>query len=240
MEYCTKCGAKLTIKVDFCTKCGNPIKTTIDNDAELKNKKSVEKKIEEAAEEFGKRAEKFGKEFGKRAEVFGRKADQIGKKIEKRADDVGYYFNHWYDSTFKFGGPLIGAFIGLIVIRLIIYLIDISGEDIFIFSALGEGLYEYLLIIFVSMLLSGYNTYIYRKYKLEYQWIYPFISSVSFILGAWITAQIMIIISQSNNTPIIGAIGIFIDTYLIGIFVLVIIIAYGVQYASISYSSNEK
>ncbi len=46
----------------------------------------------------------------------------------------------------------------------------------------------------------------------------------------------MLIISQSNDTPIIEAIGTFINTYLIGIFILALIIGYAVQF----YKSQEE
>jgi len=222
MEYCIKCGAKLPEKAEFCTKCGTPIKSSDEPKKEIKDKKSIEEQIEETAEGIGK------------------KAEQIGKKIEKKADDVGDHINQWYGKTFKIAGPLIGAFIALIILRIIIYAIQASGEDIFIATALGEGLYEYLLIIFASMLLSGYNTYFHRKYKHQYQWIYPLISAIGFIIGIWIAAQIMLIISQSNDTPIIEAIGTFINTYLIGIFILALIIGYAAQFACSSHTSQEK
>ena len=233
MGYCIKCGAEIPEKAEFCTKCGTPIKSSDEPKKEIKDKKSIEEKIEETAEDIGKKAEIIGKKIGERAE-------QIGKKIEKRADNVEYYINQWYDNTFKIAGPLIGAFIALIVIRIIIYLIQVSGEDIFIISALGEGLHEYLLIIFASMLLSGYNTYFNRKYKQQYLWFYPLISAISFIIGIWVVAQIMLIISQSNDTPIIEAIGNFINTYLMVIFIFAVIIAYAAQFAYGSYVSQKK
>ena len=222
MEYCTKCGAELPEKVEFCTKCGTPIKTSNEGKKDTKDKKSIEEQIEETAEDIGK------------------KAEQIGKKIEKKTDDVGDHINQWYNQTFKIAGPLIGVFIALIILRIVIYVIQASGEDIYIATALSEGLHEYLLIIFGSMLLSGYNTYFYRKYKHQYQWIYPLISAIGFIIGAWLAAQIMIIISESNNTPILEAIGTFIHTYLIGIFILALIIGYAVQFAFGPYTSQEK
>lgn len=213
MEYCTNCGAKLPEKAEFCTKCGKPIKSSDEPKIETKDKKSIEDQIEETAEGIGK------------------KAEQIGRKFEKKVEDAGDHVSQWYGNTFKIAGPLIGALIGLIILRIIIEIIRISDEDIFIIIALGEGLHEYLLIIFASMLLSGYNTYFYRKYKQQYQWIYPLVSAIGFILDAWIAAQIMLIISNSNETPIIEAIGTFINTYLIPIFVLALIISYVAQFA---------
>jgi len=222
MEYCTKCGAKLSEKAEFCTKCGTPIKSSDEAKKEIKDKKSIIEQIEETAEDIG------------------RNGEQIGRKIEKKTDDFGHHINQWYDKTFKIAGPLIGAFIALIIIRIIIYAIQASDEDIFIATALSEGLYDYLLIIFASMLLSGYNTYLYRKYKHQYQWIYPLISAIGFIIGAWIAAQIMLIINQSDDTPILEAIGTFINTYLIGIFILALIIGYAAQFAFGPYISQEK
>ena len=211
MGYCTKCGAKLSEKAEFCTKCGTPIKSS---DKAKKDKKSIEEQIEETAETFGK------------------KVEEIGKKIEKKSEGVGDRINQWYDYNFKIAGPLIGTFIALIILRIIIYIIQSSGDDIYIVTALGDGLYEYLLVIFGSMLLSGYNTYLYRKYKQKYWWIYPLISAIGFIIGAWIAAQIMLVINQSDDTPILEAIANFIDTYLIGIFILALIIGYAVQFSS--------
>ena len=222
MAYCIKCGAKLLEKAEFCTKCGTPIKSSDELKKEIKDKKSIEKKIEETAEDIGKKAEQIGKKIEK-------KAEQFEKRIEKKADDVGFYINHWYDNTFKIAGPLIGAFIALIIMRIIIYVIQASGEAIFIVTAFSEGLLEYLLIIFSSMLLTGYNTYFHHKYKQQYRWIYPLISAIGFIIGAWVAAKIMLIIDQNDTTPILAAIGNFIDTYLIGIFILALIFCYGVQ-----------
>lgn len=221
MKYCIKCGAKLQEKAEFCTKCGTPVKASDQTKKKIKDKKSIEKQIEETAESFGKTAER------------------IGRKIEKKAVYVGDNINQWYDKSFKIAGPLIGAFIVLIILRIIIYFIQTSNEDIFIVSALGEGLYEYLLIIFASILLSGYNTYLNRKYKHQYQWIYPLISAIGFIIGIWIVAQIMLIISETNNIPMIEAIGNFIISYLYGIFILALIIAYGAQFAFGPYISHK-
>lgn len=233
MEYCTKCGAELAEKVEFCTKCGKQIKSSDELKKGIKDKKSIEEKIEETAEGIGKKAEKIGERIGE-------KADKIGKKIEKKTDTAGDHVNQWFDNTFKFAGPLVGACIGLIILRIIIYIIQDSGDDIHIFTAFSEGLLTYLLIIFASMLISGYNSYINRRYKQQYQWIYPFVSVVAFIIGAWVAAKIMLFIHESDTTPIIGAVGGFIDTYLIGIFIIALIIGYAAQYAYGPYTCQEK
>lgn len=60
MNFCSKCGTENEATAKYCTKCGSNLKKTIE--------KSLEKRIEDGAEEFGKRAEAWGENFGKRAE----------------------------------------------------------------------------------------------------------------------------------------------------------------------------
>ena len=61
MVYCTHCGTKNKDDATFCTKCG--AKLNVSKEA------SLEKRIEEGAEEFGKRAEEWGKDFEKHVET---------------------------------------------------------------------------------------------------------------------------------------------------------------------------
>ena len=60
MVYCTKCGTKNEETAEYCVNCGAPLK--------ISKEKSLEQRIEEGAEEFGRRAEEWGESFGKRAE----------------------------------------------------------------------------------------------------------------------------------------------------------------------------
>ena len=60
MVYCSECGTKNEEATETCVKCGAKLKVSTE--------KSLEKRIEEGAEEFGKRAEAWGEGFGKRAE----------------------------------------------------------------------------------------------------------------------------------------------------------------------------
>ena len=60
MVFCSKCGTKNEDAVEYCVKCGAKLKVSTE--------KSVEKRIEEGAEEFGKRAEAWGEDFRKRTE----------------------------------------------------------------------------------------------------------------------------------------------------------------------------
>jgi len=60
MVYCSKCGTKNEEMAEYCVKCGAKL--------EVSKEKSLEKRIEKGAEEFGKRVEAWGEDFGKRAE----------------------------------------------------------------------------------------------------------------------------------------------------------------------------
>ena len=60
MVFCSKCGTKNEDAADFCVSCGSKLKVSTE--------KTIEKRIEKGAEEFGKRAEAWGEDFGKRTE----------------------------------------------------------------------------------------------------------------------------------------------------------------------------
>lgn len=60
MVFCSKCGAKNEDVAGFCVKCGAKLKVSAE--------KSLEKRLEEGAEEFGKRAEAWAENFGRRTE----------------------------------------------------------------------------------------------------------------------------------------------------------------------------
>ena len=213
MTYCTKCGTQLEDNAEFCSQCGTPVTSSDDVNKDTAEEQPLEDRVTEAAERFGK------------------KAEHIGKRIEKKADDVGHRVNTWYDTTFKGAGPLIAAFLGLIVMRILIAIIQWSGDDIYILTAFSEALHDYLLIVFASMLISGYNTYLNRRYRQHYQWLYPLVAALGFIIGAWVAAHIMVFIDESDTIPVLGALGSFIYTYLVGIFILALVIGYGVQLA---------
>jgi len=60
MVYCSECGTKNEESAETCVKCSAKLN--------VQKEKSLEKSIEEGAEEFGKRAEAWGKSIAKRPE----------------------------------------------------------------------------------------------------------------------------------------------------------------------------
>jgi uncharacterized membrane protein YvbJ len=94
MVFCSKCGTKNEDSAKYCVKCGANIKLSME--------KSIEKRIEEGAEEFGRRAEAWGENFGKRSE------------------------QHCFG--LPHGGTIFGLIIGIIII--LIGLTSFAGIDI--------------------------------------------------------------------------------------------------------------
>lgn len=82
MVYCNYCGTKNDDDASFCVKCGAKLNVSAE--------KTLEKRIEEGAEEFGKRAEEWGKGF------------------EKHVDNECFGLPH--------GGTIFGLIIGIIII----------------------------------------------------------------------------------------------------------------------------
>ncbi|UCF13765.1 MAG: zinc-ribbon domain-containing protein [Thermoplasmatales archaeon] len=213
MAYCTECGKKNDDDAKYCKKCGTElidIKTT-DSIKSKKVDESVEEKIEKIASKFEETAER------------------IGKRIEHRFERPGKSFEQWSDKTFGIIGPLIGSFLVIIILRIAIWGMIAVGEDYAVIGKIGSVLYDYLLLIYISILISSYNTYLLRKYKTNYQWISPCISTVTFIIGLWVVAKIFVVIDTELDISILASLAHVIETYLIVIFFVVILISYGLK-----------
>jgi hypothetical protein len=207
MVYCTKCGKK-NDDAKFCIKCGFKLDNQEKEDTFEKNMKTTAKIIEEKAEEFGKAAEK------------------VGQKFERKIEDTFKNVGSWYDKKFKIFGPLVLSFLGLIILRFIIWLFALSGDTFSVFDEISDFLYSYLLIFFGLMLLNSYNSYFNRNYKKHYRWIYPTISTISFAVGLFIVSMIFIILDKHFNITFLTTIANFIQTYIILIFVIVLVLSY--------------
>ena len=209
MVYCSKCGKQNDDDAEFCSKCGTRLGIQDKEDTFEKHVKKTANKIEEKAEELGKSIEKAGKRFE--------------RKMEKSFEE----FQKWYDKKFNIFGPLIWSFLGLIILRFIILLFAYSGDEYIVLGNLSDFLYSYILIFFGLMLLNTYNSYFKRKYKKQYYLISPGISTISFTVTIWLISKIFIILDTNLDIPILTTIANFIDTYIILIFVVVLLLTYG-------------
>jgi len=209
MAYCSKCGKKNDNDAEFCSKCGDRLDKKEKEDTFKKQIKKTTDVIEEKAEKFGKSIEKAGK--------------RLETKIEYSFEE----FQKWYDYKFKILGPLIWSFLGLIILRFIILIFDISRDDYIVLGEISDFLFSYLLIFFGLMFINTYNTYFNRRYKKQYRWISPIVSTISFTISLWIIVKIFIILDTHLDIPILTTIANFIDTYIILIFVAVLFLSYG-------------
>lgn len=213
--YCSKCGKENKDEAEYCNKCG------------AKLSKSAKNKKEESQQE----PKKETKSIEQVAKGFGEKAEQVGKRIEYRFNKRSEDFNQWFDQIFGIFGPLIWAFLALIILRIIIFGMDIIGDDSVVIGQIGDVLYEHILLIFGLMLVSTYNSYFLRKYKKQYRWISPAVSTAVFIAILWIITKIFIVIDTELDIPVLTSIATFIESYLWIIFIAVILISYGFMIA---------
>lgn len=233
MVYCKKCGKKNKDDAKFCTKCGAPIKVQ-------KEDKKHEKKVEGIAEDVKEIGEKVGKKIEQTAQAFGKEAGELGKRIEKRFDSAGKGFEGWYDRNFGVFGPLVSSFLGLIILRIIIMVMDFAADGVPILTEVSRFLYTYLLLFFVLILLSSYGSYFSRRYKKQFRWFSPVFSAIGFVIFLWLAAKFLIILNGSLDIPVLETIASFIETYLIMIFVFVLFVGYIVLMFMVSIERNSK
>ena len=209
--YCSKCGKKNKEDAEYCNQCGTEL---------IKTSKNKTEESEQVPSKETKSIEQVAKEFGEGIE-------RIGQRLEKRFDKTSEGFNQWFDQIFGIFGPLIWAFLALIILRIIIFGMDIVEDDYTVIGRIGNVLYNYLLLIFGLMLVSTYNSYLLRKYKNQYRWISPAISTAVFIVILWIIAKVFIVIDAELDIPILTSVATFIESYLWIIFIAIILISYG-------------
>lgn len=223
MAYCSDCGKKIKDDTNFCNNCGKKSDKTIENEL-AKNIKDFTKKT--------------GNNIEKNAEHFGRKIESFGKKIEKRFDKSTKNIKNWHDQYFGILGPLIGSFLGLIILRIIIELMALRPTDLPIMGKTSELLYPYQLLFFGLMLLTSYSNYFSRKFKL-FKLISPIPSAISFAAGIWILSNIYnALYNEFENFPNFTIISNFIINNIIIIFVVALLFGYAIN-VIVLYNKHE-
>lgn len=234
MIYCTKCGKKNDDDAQYCSKCGNSLNNTIIKDT------SFEKQIENFADGVERVGKTAGEKIEKAAEKLGKGTQDIGKRLEKATDRAGSYIDNWWDHTFKIFGPLVSSFIVIIVLRLIIEGLRIGAEDTPILGEVSDLLLEYLLLIFVVILVSSYSSYFSRKYK-TFQWISPIIIAVVIVVVSFIIVNILSVIGTSiGDLELANAETEWREKYMLMIFVIVLLVGYLIKVATVALEKGEK
>jgi ABC-type multidrug transport system fused ATPase/permease subunit len=190
---------------------------------ELK-KNNHEKMVEE---DIKKQTKKASEAIERAVQNFGDTAERFGKRIEQKMESASKDFERWHDKKFGIFGPLIWSFLGIIILRFIIGLIAISGEELEIMKIVGDFLHNNFLVFSGLMVISSYNTYFYRKYKKQYRWVNPLISTTVFISILWLISQLYLLIDSNLEIPIFNTIAKFISTYYLVLFIVITLIIYG-------------
>lgn len=234
MVYCTNCGKKNDDNVQYCSKCGNSLTNTINKDT------SFEKQIQGFASDVERIGKTAGKNIENAAEKLGKETQNIGKRLEKATDSAGNYIDNWWDRSFGIFGPLISSFISLIVLRLIIEGLRIGSEDTPVLGQVSNLLLEYLLLIFILILVSSYNSYFSRKYK-TFQWISPIIIAVVIFVVSLIAVNILSVIGTSIGDPKLANAEIeWREKYMMMIFVIILLVGYLIKVATIAWDKDKK
>jgi len=231
MPNCPKCGTQNDDDSMFCTKCG----TSLKSDATTP--------LERHAKMFAQDMEQMGKNLGESVthtakRIHGNTRD-MGKRFEQRVDQVGKNVENWYDRTFGVLGPLLASFIFLIILRLVIEIAKISGDEVPEMSTITAVILIYLLPLFGTALLSNYTSYFARK-SYKFRIFSPLFHSMALVIMLWIVAQILHSLRDRLQIADLGTAAINIENILPTVFVFVLLIGYVVIAMTMSREQERK
>jgi len=231
MPNCPKCGTQNDDDSMFCTKCG----TSLKSDATTP--------LERHAKMFAQDMEQMGKNLGESVthtakRIHGNTRD-MGKRFEQRVDQVGKNVENWYDRTFGVLGQLLASFIFLIILRLVIEIAKISGDEVPEMSTITVVILIYLLPLFCTALLSNYTSYFARK-SYKFRIFSPLFHSMALVIMLWIVAQILHSLRDRLQIADLGTAAINIENILPTVFVFVLLIGYVVIAMTMSREQERK
>jgi hypothetical protein len=231
MVDCPKCGKNNRDDAIFCTTCGTSLKS------------DAASTIERHAKMFAQDMEHMGKNLGESLtnaakRVQGGSSD-IGKHIEQRVDRTSKHIEGWYDRTFGILGPLLSSFIFLIVLRLVIEIAKISGDEVPDISTITAVILIYLLPLFGTTLLSNYTSYFARK-SYKFRIFSPLFHSIVFVLFLWIVAQILFTLRDRLHIADLRTAAVSIENSLPTVFVFVLLIGYVILAITMSHEQGKK
>ncbi len=234
MIYCSKCGKENEDDSQYCKNCGNFLTREPESN-------SFEKKVEDFAEDVERVGKKAGKKIEQTAKRFGEATQDLGKRLENATDRAGARIENWYDRTFGIFGPIIVSFIGLIIIRLVIEVLRLGADTTPVLADISNILYDYLLLLFILMLLSSYTSYFSKKWK-SFQWFSPITFAIVFVI---IFRLVMLILTEISYSE--GLTNLEIEaskwseqSYLMMIFVIVLLFGYLVLVAKLAFEKEQR
>ncbi len=131
-----------------------------------------------------------------------------------------------FDRTFRGGGPLLKAFLGLIFVLLLMEIFKaLSSESLFA-ERFSEFLGDTLLLFFLMFLLAFYFGYYTRKYPRESSIISPLITAIIVTFVLWVVSKAFGFLGESRSDDFLTAMGDMVSSVLYIIFLLIILLGY--------------
>jgi hypothetical protein len=231
MVDCPKCAKKNDDDSVFCTHCGSSLKP------------DVASTIEQQAVKFAQNIEQMGKNLGESmthaAQRVQKDSQDMGKRVEHRVDHASKTVENWYDHTFGVLGPLLSSFLFLIILRLAVEVVRISGKDLPEMDAITSVILLYLLPLFCIILLSNYTTYFAKK-SYKFRIFSPLFHSIAFVLILWTVAQILSALQSRLQIADLGEAAKTIESILPTVFIFVLLLGYVVLAMNIPREYEKK
>jgi hypothetical protein len=231
MANCPKCGINNVDDAAFCTKCGTSLKS------------DAASPLEQHAKMFAQDMEQMGKNLGASMTHAAKRIQgdthDMGKRFEQRVDLTSKHMESWYDRTFGILGPLLASFLFLIILRLVIEIARISGDEVPKMSTITTVILIYLLPLFGTTLLTNYTSYFARK-SYKFRIFSPLFHSIALVIFLWIVAQILHTLRDRLQIADLGTAAINIENILPTVFVFVLLIGYVVLAMNMSREQEKK
>lgn len=226
MTTCKNCKTPYDSDSKYCKSCGQKI--SFDTLEER-----FEKNVEEFAQGMEQIATSVGQSIAKNAKNITSNAGEKTRTMEQKVTKASNDFQHWYDKTFKFLGPLISSFIFVILFRLGLAVFELSSAEWPKSSTIASIILSYGLYLFLVIVVSNYTTYFAKK-NFSFKIFSPVFHSICFILGLYIGAQILFSISTELSVATLDRIGTVIIQNLAPLFVFFLLINYVVLVLNMS------
>jgi hypothetical protein len=217
MADCPKCGKNNVDDAAFCINCGTSLKSDTAS--------TIERHVKMFAQDMEQMGKNLGESMTHAAKRIQGDSRDMGKRFEQRIDQAGKHMENWYDRTFGVLGPLLTSFIFLIILRLVIEIVRISGDEVPEMGTITAVILIYLLPLFGTTLLSNYTSYFSRK-SFKFRIFSPLFHSIVLVIFLWIIAKILDTLRYRLQIAALGTAAVNIENSLPTVFVFFLLIGY--------------
>ncbi len=131
-----------------------------------------------------------------------------------------------FDRTFRGGGPLLKAFLGVTFLLLVMEIFKALSSESSFAERFSEFLGDTLLLFFLMFLLAFYFGYYTRKYPRESSIISPLITAIIVTFALWVISKAFGFLGESRSDAFLTAMGDMVSSVLYIVFLLIILLGY--------------